>query len=171
MGEKRESWFRRCCLLRVERAAGRRLQGEVKAVPCSAGLHFVLCVMSALEHGLLHTGWGAQVMDMGGGEPRAAGHPCLTETLQQVLYSFSAELVLYLSPQVIFHGQQLWPVWFTYVLPFLVAFSLSGNSISHWDSGLCPNLGTVSFSCLSLIVQFPLLRCNLPFSVPNLCFL
>lgn len=89
------------------------LAGGVKAVPCSAGLHFVLCVMSALEHGLLHTGWGAQVMNTEGGEPRAPGHPCLAETVQQGLYSCSAELVLHLSSQEIFHGQQLWPVWFT----------------------------------------------------------
>lgn len=49
-------------------------------------------------------------MDTGGGEPRALGHPCLAETVQQGLYSFSAELVLHFSSQEIFHGQQLWPV-------------------------------------------------------------
>lgn len=54
-GRKERDFFR-SCTLGVERAVGRHFQGEVKAVPCSAGLHFVLCVMSALEDCLLHAG-------------------------------------------------------------------------------------------------------------------
>ena len=48
-GRKERDLRERLCLLRVERTIRRCLQGKVKELPCSAGLHFVLRVRSPLE--------------------------------------------------------------------------------------------------------------------------
>lgn len=169
MGEKKATEFRRLCLLRVESAVRRCLQGEVKELPCSAGLHSVLRVRSPLEDGL-GVRWVRSTGNGHGEAPQthgSGGDAGPLDRLQPCGNCASSAIHPHSNQRSIFHGQPT-PGCLIYLSPFLVACPAQGNSTSHWDTSLCPNRRSVLFSCFHC---FSLLKCNLAFSAPILCFL